>query len=156
MALRRVHSKCGKPHPVARPTLDLISFNLSIALIIMAVIGEKTFPPIPFPDGGCCSSLCQNVPHSAQESNLLLLFSSIFFSHPFPCSFFLMPLLCHSCFSFSFSIYSPLCLYFPSFVPIYSFFSSSLFPLLTGHNVEIKHILKYFCKTCTFWLSLHR
>ena len=102
MALCRVHSKCGKPRPVVRPTLDLISFNLSIALIIMAVIGEKTFPPVPFPDGGFCSSLCPNVPHSAQESNLLLFFSSIFLSHSFPCSFFLMPLLCHSCFSFSF------------------------------------------------------
>lgn len=152
MALRRVHSRCGKPHPVDRPTLDLISFNLSIALIIMAVIGEKTFPPFP----SLMVALCPNVPHSTQESNLLLLFSSIFLSHPFPCSFFLMPLLCHSCFSFSFSIYSPLCLYFPSFAPTYSFFSSSLFPLLTGHNVEIKHILKYFCKTCTFGLSLHR
>lgn len=141
---RNLHSSLDQPRTW--------SFDLSIALIIMAVVGEKPLPQFP-------SLKLGSVLHCVQMSPILLKkefcysFSSVFLPRSPPAFYFSKPLPCHSCFSFSFCICSSLCLYC-SHLFFILFISVSFSP--NWPHVETKHILKYCCKTCAFWPSLLR
>lgn len=118
----RTHRKWKKPPHLAGPTLDLTSFSLSIALIIMAVVGKEPLPQFP-------SLKVGSVLHCVPMSPVPLMkescssFSSVFLLCFPPAFYFSKPLPCHSCFSFSFFICSSLCLYcshlfFPLFISV--------------------------------------
>lgn len=108
---------------------------------------KRASPPVPFPEGG----FCVQCPLFRSRKNPARPFPPFFF--------FVLPLLFTSQ-SPSLVIRAFLSLFLSahlsvSIAPTSSFLSSYLFPfLLTGHNVETKRILKYCCKTCTFWPSL--
>lgn len=111
----RTHRKWKKPPLLAGPTLDLTSFSLSIALIIMAVVGEKPLPQFPSLKVG---SVLHCVPMSPVplKKESCSSFSSVFLLRSPPAFYFSKPLPCHSCFSLSpffflFFICSSLCLY---------------------------------------------
>ena len=96
----RTHRKWKKPPLLAGPTLDLTSFSLSIALIIMAVVGEKPLPQFPSLKVG---SVLHCVPMSPVplKKESCSSFSSVFLLRSPPAFYFSKPLPCHSCFSFS-------------------------------------------------------